>query len=218
MRGTETPGQLLTFARRVLSGKDFGFHSKTWPSSIPLQSGKHPMAAPMPSWDFYLLAGLPILLTILGLSLQLSKDRKELRRERAYKKAAKDHGLAVRCLRIIVPKLIGSCGVYEEIIPDQDFRERIRTYLGELNPGTLQFEPFQLGSVNTNGHNHVTMRRWNSRKLNTNGSRHTCRCSAATSAFRTSRCSTPSCMSPSMAANGAGYPHGLATGTPSTPA
>ena len=75
-----------------------------------------------------------------------------------------------------------------------------------------------LGSVNTNGHNHVTMRRWNSRKLNTNGSRHTCRCSAATSAFRTSRCSTPSCMSPSMAANGAGYPHGLATGTPSTPA
>ena len=39
-----------------------------------------------------------------------------------------------------------------------------------------------LGSVNTNGHNHVTMRRWNSRKLNTNGSRHTCRCSAATSA------------------------------------
>ena len=76
----------------------------------------------------------------------------------------------------------------------------------------------QLGSVNTNGHNHVTMRRWNSRKLNTNGSRHTCRCSAATSAFRTSRCSTPSCMSPSMAANGAGYPHGLATGTPSTPA
>ena len=102
------------------------------------------MAAPMPSWDFYLLAGLPILLTILGLSLQLSKDRKELRRERAYKKAAKDHGLAVRCLRIIVPKLIGSCGVYEEIIRDQDFRERIRTYLGELNPGTLQFEPFQL--------------------------------------------------------------------------
>ena len=76
----------------------------------------------------------------------------------------------------------------------------------------------RLGSVNTNGHNHVTMRRWNSRKLNTNGSRHTCRCSAATSAFRTSRCSTPSCMSPSMAANGAGYPHGLATGTPSTPA
>ena len=76
----------------------------------------------------------------------------------------------------------------------------------------------ELGSVNTNGHNHVTMRRWNSRKLNTNGSRHTCRCSAATSAFRTSRCSTPSCMSPSMAANGAGYPHGLATGTPSTPA
>ena len=75
-----------------------------------------------------------------------------------------------------------------------------------------------LGSVNTNGHNHVTMRRWNSRTLNTNGSRHTCRCSAATSAFRTSRCSTPSCMSPSMAANGAGYPHGLATGTPSTPA
>ena len=76
----------------------------------------------------------------------------------------------------------------------------------------------ELGSVNTNGHNHVTMRRWNSRKLNTNGSRHTCRCSVATSAFRTSRCSTPSCMSPSMAANGAGYPHGLATGTPSTPA
>ena len=31
----------------------------------------------------------------------------------------------------------------------------------------------ELGSVNTNGHNHVTMRRWNSRKLNTNGSRHT---------------------------------------------
>ena len=76
----------------------------------------------------------------------------------------------------------------------------------------------ELGPVNTNGHNHVTMRRWNSRKLNTNGSRHTCWCSAATSAFRTSRCSTPSCMSPSMAANGAGYPHGLATGTPSTPA
>ena len=74
-----------------------------------------------------------------------------------------------------------------------------------------------LGPVNTSGHNHVIMRRWNSRKPNTNGSRHTCRCSAATSAFRTSRCSTPSCMSPSMAANGAGYPHGLATGTPSTP-
>ena len=73
------------------------------------------------------------------------------------------------------------------------------------------------GPVNTSGHNHVIMRRWNSRKPNTNGSRHTCRCSAATSAFRTSRCSTPSCMSPSMAANGAGYPHGLATGTPSTP-
>ena len=98
-----------------------------------------------------------------------------------------------------------------------DHNREVFAVPGNITSGQ-SFGPNHLGSVNTNGHNHVTMRRWNSRKLNTNGSRHTCRCSAATSAFRTSRCSTPSCMSPSMAANGAGYPHGLATGTPSTPA
>ena len=74
-----------------------------------------------------------------------------------------------------------------------------------------------LGRVSTNGHGHVNLHGWNSRKLNTNGSRHTSRCSAATSPIRTSRFSTPSCTSPSMVANGAGYRRGSATGTPSTP-
>ena len=73
-----------------------------------------------------------------------------------------------------------------------------------------------LGRVSTNEHYHVNLHGWNSRKLNTNASRHTSRCSAATSPIRTSRCSTPSCMSPNMAANGAGYRRDLATGTPST--
>ena len=74
-----------------------------------------------------------------------------------------------------------------------------------------------LGRVNTNEHGHGILHGWNSPKLNTNESRHICRCSAAMSAFPTAKCSTPSCMSPSMAANGEGYRHVLATGTPSTP-
>ena len=72
-----------------------------------------------------------------------------------------------------------------------------------------------LGRVNTNEHGHAILFGWNSPKLNTNASRHACRSSAAMSAFRTGRYSTPSCMSPNMAANGEGCRRDLAIGTPS---
>lgn len=94
------------------------------------------------------IGALAFLLTAIGLGSGWLKDRRnlkrELKKERSYKKAAEDHGMAVQYLRIIAPKLFGSVSAYERAIPDQAFRERIRIYLGIQNPATAQFEPFQL--------------------------------------------------------------------------
>ena len=99
------------------------------------------------------IAGL--LLSVLGLAYGWLKDRgnknRELEKERAYKKAAELHGLAVRFLRILSPGYIrGTHGAYGTIIQDHDLRERVRIYLGNQNMNSGHFEPFQLsqGQIN----------------------------------------------------------------------
>ena len=74
-----------------------------------------------------------------------------------------------------------------------------------------------LGPVNTNGHDYGTIHGWKSHLSNTRALRPAFRCSAAMFVFRILRCSTPSCMLRSTAANGADCRPGLATGTPFTP-
>ena len=85
-----------------------------------------------------------------------------------------------------------------------------------VHHGLLMPEERRLGPVNTNHAIRVMVSVWNSRKLNTPALRRTFRCNAATSVFRIGRFSTPSCMSPSMAASGAVCRRGSATGTRST--
>ena len=104
---------------------------------------------------FVPIAGL--LLTALGLAYAWRKDRRNLKRElgkeRAYKKAAKDHGLAVRYLGVLFPGLLitrGRRGAYGTIIPDQDLQKRIRNYLGKQNMNSGDFEPFQLSKDQIN--------------------------------------------------------------------
>ena len=98
--------------------------------------------------DFSLIPIAALAVGILSFAYGRIWERKKIKREqekeRAYKKAAKDHGLAAQYLRIIVPRSFGSYGVYENVIVDQGLRERVTIYLGKQNTGTLQFDPYQL--------------------------------------------------------------------------
>ena len=94
---------------------------------------------------FIPIAGL--LIAVLGLAYAWYRDRRgikrELEKERTYKKAAKDHGLAVRWLQIISSRLFDSGGrAYQMVFQDADLRQRIEIYLGFRK--TLFFESAKL--------------------------------------------------------------------------
>ncbi len=71
-----------------------------------------------------------------------------------------------------------------------------------------------LGPVNTNAPDSGILVVWTSRKLHTPGSRPLSRCRAARSASPLAPCSPPSCLSPSLAAKGAGSRPDVAPGPP----
>ena len=85
-----------------------------------------------------------LMLTALGMGIGWFK-------EVAYKKAAKDHGLAIQYLKAIVPEFIDGVRLaFLTVIPDQALQGRIDTYLGKRKYKPQRFEPFQLSKDQIN--------------------------------------------------------------------